>query len=70
MHCNVCNKYRKPKKTKISLSHIKKTLRLSIVYSKCCQNIYKTNKNRFKEEESIEILKILGLINNIKNYKY
>ena len=64
MHCNVCNKCRKFKKTKIS--HIfKKTLSLSIVYSKCSHEY----KQIFKEEESIEILKILGLINNIEEYQ-
>ena len=34
MYCNVCNKYRKSKKTKVSYT-FKKTLSLSIVYSKC-----------------------------------
>ena len=34
MHCSVCNKYRKSKKTKIP-SIFKKALNLSIVYSKC-----------------------------------
>ena len=33
-YCNVCNKYRKSKKTKI-LYVFKKTLSLSIVYRKC-----------------------------------
>ena len=49
------------KKTKISYIS-KKTLSLSIVYSKCGHE-YKTI---FKEEESIEILKMLGLSNNIE----
>ena len=52
--CNVCNKYRKSKNIKISLI-FKKTLALSIVYSKCGHEC----KKIFKEEESIEILKIL-----------
>ena len=38
---------------------------LSIVYSKCDHE----NKKRFKEEESIKILKILGLVNNIEEYQ-
>ena len=46
MHCNVCNKYRKSKDT------IWKTLRLSIVYSKCGHEYWKI----FKEEESLEIV--------------
>ena len=41
-----------------------KSLSLSIVYSKCGHE----NEKTFKEEESIEILKILGLINNIEEY--
>ena len=55
MYCNVSNKYRKFKKSKS----------LSIAYSKCGHEYEKI----FKEEESIEILKILGLITNIKEYK-
>ena len=34
MYCNVCNEYRKLKKTKIPYI-LKKTFSLSIVYSKC-----------------------------------
>ena len=40
----------------------KKTLGLSNVYSKCGHE----HEKIFKEKESIEILKILGLINNIE----
>ena len=64
MYCNVCNKYRKSKKIKISYI-FKKILSLSIVYSKCGHEYEKI----FKEEESVEILKILGLINNIEEYQ-
>ena len=64
MHCNVCNKYRKFKKTKISYNFFKK-LSLSIICSKCGHECEKT----FKEEKSIAILKILGLINNIEEYQ-
>ena len=42
-----------------------KSLRISIVYSKCGHE----NEKKFKEEESIEILKVLGLINNIEEYQ-
>ena len=64
MYCSVSNKYRTFNKAKIS--HIfKKTLSLSIVYSKCGNQYEKI----FKEEESIETLKILGLINNIEEYQ-
>ena len=63
MYCNVCNKYRKSKKT---MSYIfKKALSLSIVCSKCGHKY----ENIFKEEESIEILKILGVIDNIDEYQ-
>ena len=42
----------------------KKTV-LSIICSKCKNE----NEKIFKEEDSIEILKILGLINNIEEYQ-
>ena len=42
----------------------KKALSFSIAYSKCGHEYEET----FKEEELVEILKILGLINNIKEY--
>ena len=45
--------------------YIKKTLRLSIFYSNCGHEYEKI----LKEEESIEILKILNLINNIQEYQ-
>ena len=61
--CNVCNKYIKFKNPKISYI-FKKTLDLCIVYSKCGHECNKV----FKEEESIEILKI-GLITNIEEYQ-
>ena len=62
---NVCNKYRKFRKTKILYIFFKKTLSLSIFYIKCNHEY----KNPFKEEESIKILKILGLINKIEEYQ-
>ena len=64
MYCNVCNKYRKLKRTKISYI-FKKILTRSIVYSKCGHEYEKI----FKEDESIEILKILGLIKNIAEHQ-
>ena len=39
-------------------------MELSIVYSKCGHEYYKI----IKEEESIEILKILGLITDVEEY--
>ena len=55
---NVYNKYRKFKNPK-------KALHLPIVYSKCGHEYEKI----FKEEDSIEILKVLGLITNIEEYQ-
>ena len=56
----ICGKYRKFVKPKISYL-LEKALVLSIICSKCKNE----DEKLFKEEESIEILKILGLIENI-----
>ena len=59
IYCNVCNRYRRFNNPKISYVFRKKnTLSLSIGYSKCGHEYEKM----FKKEESIEILKILGLL--------
>ena len=55
----------------INIEYLKKLkyhmfLNLSIVYSKCGHEYEKIFK---EEEESIEILKILGLINNTEEYQ-
>ena len=63
MYYDVCNKHWQSKKTKISYV-FKKAWTLSIVYSKCGHEYKKISK----EEKSIEILKILGLVNNIKEH--
>ena len=55
LYCIISSKYRKFEKPKISYV-LEKTLVLSIISSKC-KNEY---EKLFKEEESIEILKILG----------
>ena len=55
-----CNKYRKSKNPKIYIFY--KTLALSIISGKCGIK----DKTIFQEEESIDILKIFGVINNIK----
>ena len=60
LYCVICSKYRKFEKPKISYL-LEKTLVLSIICSKCKNE----DEKIFKEEESIEILKILGLIENI-----
>ena len=66
---NICYKYIKFKKPKITYI-FKKTLSLSIVYSKCVKKYEKIRIwKMFNEEESITIIKILGLITNIEEYQ-
>ena len=65
MYYNVCNKYRRSKKKKKLSNIFKKMLSLFIGYRQCGHEYEKV----FKEEESIEILKILGLINNIEEHQ-
>ena len=60
LYCAICGKYRKFEKPKTS-NILEKTLVLSIICSKCKNE----DEKIFKEEESIEIIKILGLIENI-----
>ena len=59
LYCIICGKYREFEKPKVYL--LEKTLVLSIFCSKCKNE----DEKLFKEEESIEILKILGLNENI-----
>ena len=61
IYCITCNKYRKFETPKI-LYIFDKTLVLSII----CDNCGSNDENIIKEEESIEVLKYLGLINNMK----
>ena len=60
VYCIKCNKYRKPKKSKIS-----NIFNRALVFSIICENCGSNDEKIFKEEESIKILKTLGLINNI-----
>ena len=60
LYCVIFGRYRKSEKPKISYL-LEKTLVLPIICSKCRNE----DEQLFKEEESIEILKILGLIENI-----
>ena len=60
IYCIKYNKYRKFKNSKISYI-FDKTLVLSIIVGDCGIN----DKVPLKEKESIEMLKILGLISNI-----
>ena len=64
LYCIISGKYWKFEKPKKSY-FLEKTLILSIICSKC----QKEGEKIFKEEESIEILKILVLINNIEYQK-
>ena len=60
IYCIICGKYRKFEKPKISYL-LEKILVLSII----CSKRKNEDEQIFKEEDSIEILKILGLIENI-----
>ena len=60
LYCVKCNKYRKLKNPRISYI-FDETLSLSTICDKCSSN----DEKIFKEEESIEILGILSLINNL-----
>ena len=63
LYCVISNKYRKFEKPKTSYL-FEKTLVLSIICSKC-----KTEDEKISKEESIKILKILALINNVEEYE-
>ena len=60
MYCIIWAKYKIFEKPKISYI-FEKTLVLSVVCSKCKND----DEKKFKEEESIEISKILGFIENV-----
>ena len=64
IYFSVCGKNKKDKNRKISYIFEKKSV-LSIVCSKCGSK----DEKIFKEEQSIKILKILGLINSIEQYQ-
>ena len=59
LYCVICSKYRKFEKPKIS--YLLEKAVLSIICSKCKSE----DEKLLQEEESIEILKILDLIENI-----
>ena len=61
----ICGRYRKSEKPKITYL-LEKALLLSIICSKCKNE----DEKIFKEEDSIEIVKILALINNIETYNH
>ena len=60
LYCVICNKYRKFENPKV-LYLLEKTLVLSLIFNKC-QN---KNEKLFKEEESIEIMKIHNYFKNM-----
>ena len=60
LSCVIYGKYRKLEKPKIAYI-LEKTLVFSIISDKCKNE----DKKIFKKEESFEIFKILGLIENI-----
>ena len=60
LYCIICGKYGKFEKPKISYL-LEKILVLSIICSACKNE----DEKIFKEEDSMEILKILGLIEKI-----
>ena len=60
LYCVICGKYKKFEKLKMSYL-LEKTLALSVTFSKCKNE----EEKLFKEEELIDILKILVLIENI-----
>ena len=60
LFCVICGKYRNLEKTNISYL-LENALVLSIICSKCKNE----DEKIFKEEDSIEILKLLGFIENI-----
>ena len=64
LYCVYCSKYTKFEKPEISYL-LEKTLVLSIICSKCKNE----DEKIFKEEDSIEILKIISLIINIEKYQ-
>ena len=64
LDCVVCSKYRKIEKPKMSYL-IKKKQQFLLLFA-----VSKNEEQKiFREEESIEILKILDLINNIEKYQ-
>ena len=61
LYCIICGYYAKFKNPKIS-NILEKTLVFSII----CSKSKNEDEKIFKEEESIEILKFLGLVENIQ----
>ena len=64
VYCVVRGKYKKLKNS-TKLYILQKTLVLSVICIKCGSK----DEKIFTEEESIEMLEVLGLINNIEQYQ-
>ena len=62
-YCFICKKYKEFKNCKIYICY--KTFLFSSILNKCESEYEKKNM----EEESVEILKILGLITNMEKYQ-
>ena len=60
IYCTKCKKYKEFKKPKIS--YICDRI---LLFSSICKKCRSEDEKIFQEEESIEILKIIGLINNV-----
>ena len=60
LYCVICGKYRKFEKPKISY-----LLEKRLVLSTICSKYKNEDEKIFKEKDSIQILKIIGLIENI-----
>ena len=63
IYCTRCKKNKKFKNPRISYICNK-----ALLLSSICKKGESEDEKIFKEEESIEMLKILGLINNIEEY--
>ena len=67
IYCTKCERYIKPKnfvKPKISYKCYK-----TLILSSICNRCGSKDEQMFKQEESIDISKILGLINDIEEYQ-
>ena len=64
IYCIKCKKYKNFLKPKISCICYKILLLFSI-----CKKCWSEDERIFMEQESVEILKMLGLINNIEKYQ-
>ena len=66
LDCVICSKYRKIEKPKMPYLIKKKKKIFPYIF---CSKYKNEEQKIFREEESIEILKILDLINNIEKYQ-